>query len=86
MDGYVQDSACGVVHRDVHNDTSWLGQQMVILCSPLMVWFNDLWCFRHSEHNKSSHLEHQIIALISEGSQKEQNISSDWFDVAILLI
>jgi hypothetical protein len=48
--------------------------------------FNDLWCFRHSEQKKSSHSGHQTIPLIGEGSQKEQNCSSDWFDVAILLI
>jgi hypothetical protein len=45
-----------------------------------------LWCFRHSEQKTSSHSGHQTIALIGEGSQKEQNVSSDWFDAAILLI
>ena len=54
----------------------------------MVVWalnnFEDLCCFRQSEHRKSSHSEHQIIALIGEGSQNEQNCSSDWFNVAIL--
>jgi DNA-binding ferritin-like protein len=29
MDGYVQDSTCGVVHRDLHTGASWLEQQFV---------------------------------------------------------
>jgi hypothetical protein len=33
MDGYIQNTTCGVVHRDLHNGASWLGQQLVILCS-----------------------------------------------------
>jgi hypothetical protein len=48
--------------------------------------FEDLCCFRQPEHKKSSNSEHQTIALIGEGSQNEQNFSSGWFDVAILLI
>jgi hypothetical protein len=48
--------------------------------------FEDRWCFRQSEHKKSSHSEHQAIALIGEGSHNEQNFASDWFDVAIFLI
>jgi hypothetical protein len=27
---------------DLHNGASWLGQQLVILCSPLMTWLNEL--------------------------------------------
>jgi hypothetical protein len=45
MDDYVQDSTCGVVHRDLHNGASWLGQQLAILCSPLMTWVNDFLTF-----------------------------------------
>jgi hypothetical protein len=93
MDGYVQDSTCGVVHHDLHNGGSWFGQQLVILCIPpipMVKWFldnlKDLWCLRQSEHKKSPHWEHQAIAVIGEGSQNEQNFASDWFDVAILLI
>jgi hypothetical protein len=56
----------------------------------MVKWFldncDDLWCFRHSEQKKSSHSGHQTIPLIGEGSQKEQNCSSDCFDVAIVLI
>ena len=48
--------------------------------------FEDLCCLRQSEHKKSSQSEHQVTALIGEGSQNEQNCSSDWFDVAIVLI
>jgi hypothetical protein len=37
---------------------------------------------KQSEHKKTSHLEHQAIALIGEWTQNEQKFSSDWFDVA----
>jgi hypothetical protein len=46
--------------------------------------FEDLCCFRQSEHKTTSHSAHQPIAFIGEGSQNEQNCSSNWFDVAIL--
>jgi hypothetical protein len=46
----------------------------------------DYCCFRQSGHKKSSHSEHQTIALTGEGSQNEQSLPSGWFDVAILLI
>jgi hypothetical protein len=59
----------------------------------LMTWLNaflKLWKIYDDLDNrntkKSSHSEHQTIALIGEGSQNEQNFSSGWFDVAILLI
>jgi hypothetical protein len=38
---YQQDSTCGVVHHELHNGASWLGQQLVILCIPLVPWLND---------------------------------------------
>jgi hypothetical protein len=31
-----------VFHRDLRNDSLRFGQQLVILCSPLMTWLNDL--------------------------------------------
>jgi hypothetical protein len=31
-----------VFHYDLRNDSSGFGQQVVILCSPLMIWLNDL--------------------------------------------
>jgi hypothetical protein len=40
-DGHVQDSTCDVLHHDLHNGDSWLGQQLVIPCIPLMTWLND---------------------------------------------
>ena len=56
----------------------------------MVVWvlnnFEDLCCLRQSENKQSSQSEHQVIALIDEGSQNEQHLSSDWFDVAIVLI
>jgi hypothetical protein len=93
MDGYVQDRTCDVVHCDLHNGASWLGQQLVILCSPLMKWLNEflkLWkiydVLDNRNTKKSSHSGHHPIAFIGEGSQNEQNFSSGWFNVAILLI
>jgi hypothetical protein len=41
MDGYQQDSTCGVVHHELHNGASWLGQQLVIICIPLVPWLKD---------------------------------------------
>jgi hypothetical protein len=29
-----------VVHHDLHNGAAWLGQQLVIRCSPLRIWLN----------------------------------------------
>ena len=73
-----------MVHRDIHNGASWLRQQLVILCCSPMTWLNDflkLWKIYDVSDNqntkKSSHSEHQTIALIREGLQNEQNCSSD---------
>jgi hypothetical protein len=55
MDGYVQDSTCGVVHHDLHNGGSWFGQQLVILCIPPLPWLNDY------DHDHHDHLYFPIL-------------------------